>query len=118
MTAEEPTCAMCLQQKTLVRSHLIPAALYAYCRKGGHRPIRFGDGALIPTDRQTQDYLLCRECETVLNRGGEAWMGKKLATWERTFPLYDLVMKQPALIGEPDITVHSVGDGSEIRVQT
>ena len=100
-----------------MRSHLIPAALYAYCRQGDHRPISFANGVLIPSDRQTQDYLLCHDCEDILSRGGEAWMGDKLATWSRTFPLYDLVAKQPAIINESDITVHSVTDGSEISVQ-
>ena len=76
---------MCLQQKTLVRSHLIPSALYDYCWKGEHSPIKFGQGFLMPTDRELQDYLLCSKCEDVLNRGGEAWMADKFATWERTF---------------------------------
>src|ERR1700730_19425780 len=64
-------CRMCLQERVLVKSHLMPAALYDYCRKGEHRPIKVGGGFVIPTDRQTQDYLLCEDCEDVLNTGGE-----------------------------------------------
>lgn len=63
-------CKMCLQEKALVKSHLMPSALYDYCRKGEHRPIKVGGGFVIPTDRQTQDYLLCTDCEDVLNSGG------------------------------------------------
>ena len=65
-------CRMCLHEKTLVRSHLMPAALYDYCRKGEHRPIKVGGGFVMPTDRQTQDYLLCEDCEDVLNTGASA----------------------------------------------
>jgi hypothetical protein len=89
---------MCLLEKPLVSSHLMPAALYEYCRKGEHKPIRIGDGFLLPTDRQTQTHLLCYDCEDVLNRGGETWLLDKLATWERTFPLYDLLAD-----GTPDL---------------
>jgi hypothetical protein len=90
-------CKMCLESKELVRSHLMPAFLYDYCRKGEHSPLRVGGGVMFPTDRQTQDYLLCRDCEDVLNRGGEEWVSHKLATWERTFPLYEIVTKFPPI---------------------
>jgi len=89
---------MCLQMKPLVRSHLIPAAMYDYCREKEHRPIRMENGVLIATDRQTQDFLLCQECEDVLNRGGEMWIAGKLATWKKTFPLHsDLTAQAPAV---------------------
>ena len=69
--------------------------MYDYCRKGEHRPIRVGDGVLFATDRQTQVVLLCKECEDVLNRGGEMWIAKKLATPEGTFPLYSILTTHP-----------------------
>jgi hypothetical protein len=56
----------------------MPAALYNYCRKGEHRPIKLGGGFVLPTDRQSQDYLLCEGCEGVLNKGGEEWIRVKL----------------------------------------
>lgn len=109
-------CKMCHQTKDLVRSHLIPASMYDYCRRGEHRPVRLGDGALIPTDRQTQDYLLCKECEDILNKGGEHWLADKLATWERAFPLYDLMVKQPAVFDEGDVLVYAAGQNPELRI--
>jgi len=110
-------CKMCLQGKTLVSSHLMPAAMYDYCRKGEHRPIRVGGGVVIPTDRQTQDYLLCTDCEDVLNRGGEGWILDKLATWERAFPLYDLLTKVPPLFDEDGMVVYLAAQNPEIRVE-
>jgi hypothetical protein len=41
-------CKMCLEPKPLVSSHLMPAFLYDYCRKGEHGPIRIGKGFVIP----------------------------------------------------------------------
>jgi hypothetical protein len=86
---------MCLLKKPLASSHLMPAAIYGYCRTEDDKPFRVGGGFVIPTDRQTQDYLLCDDCESLLSGGGETWILDKLATWERTFPLYDLLTQQP-----------------------
>jgi hypothetical protein len=108
---------MCLEEKTLVSSHLMPAALYDYCRKGEHRPIKVGGGFLMPTDRQTQDYLLCENCEDVLNKGGEQWLLDKLATWERTFPLYDLLTKVPPLFDEDGMAVYLAAQNPDIEVK-
>jgi hypothetical protein len=110
-------CRMCLHEKTLVRSHLMPAALYDYCRKGEHGPIKVGGGFVMPTDRQTQDYLLCEDCEDVLNTGGERWILDKLATWERTFPLYDLLTKVPPFFDEDGMVVYLAGQNPEIEVE-
>lgn len=110
-------CRMCLQKTTLVSSHFLPRLLYDYCRKEEHRPIRVGDGVLIPTDRQTQDYLLCEDCEHVLSDGGEAWIGDKLATWERTFPFYDLLTKVPPLFDENGSTVYLTAQNPDIEVK-
>lgn len=110
-------CRMCLQQKALVRSHLMPAALYDYCRKGKQRPIKVGGGFVIPTDRQTQDFLLCGDCEAILNSGGERWILDKLATWERTFPLYDLLTKVPPLFDEDGMVVYLAAHNPEIKVE-
>jgi hypothetical protein len=109
-------CRMCLQEKILVKSHLMPAALYDYCRNGEHRPIKFGGGFVIPTDRQTQDYLLRDNCEDLLNNGGERWILSKLATWERTFPLYDLLTKIPPLFDEDGMVVYLAAQNPEIEV--
>ena len=87
---------MCLLEKPLASSHFMPSALYGYCHTEDNKPFRVGDGIVISTDRQTQAYLLCDECEGILNSGGETWILDKLATWERAFPLFDLLLQQPA----------------------
>lgn len=87
-------CKMCLLDKELVSSHLMPAALYDYCRNLECSPIRVGAKA-YPTDRQIETYLLCSGCEAVLNRGGETWVIPKFATMERKFPLFELLTEGP-----------------------
>jgi hypothetical protein len=82
---------MCLQEKNLVSSHLIPRKVYEYCNQEGHNPIVLTGDVLMASDRQWQYPLLCIDCETILNEGGEAWCVTKLATYEKKFPLYDLV---------------------------
>jgi hypothetical protein len=84
-------CKLCLLDKTLVRSHLMPAALYGYCRAAGTDPIKVGEGVVMPTSRQTQAHLLCQACEEVLNKNGENWVNPRLATTDGEFPLYTIV---------------------------
>jgi hypothetical protein len=110
-------CKMCLEEKVLVTGHLMPRALYEYCREGEHRPIKVGGGFVLPTDRQTQTYLLCDGCEEILNKGGEEWIADKLATWERTFLLYDLLAKLPPDFDEEGMVLYWAAKNPEIKVE-
>jgi len=65
-------CALCLETKEVVSSHLLPAALYDYCRPPGGNPIAFSTER--ETSRQMQHPLLCRQCEDLLNKKGEMWI--------------------------------------------
>jgi hypothetical protein len=111
----EGVCRMCLELKELVNSHFMPSALYDYCRDGEHRPIRVGGGLLIPTDRQTQWPLLCKDCEAVLSRGGEDWVLDKLATWERNFPLYDILNKGIPVFIEDGLAIYETMGNPEMK---
>ena len=109
---------MCLETKNVVSSHLHPAALYAYCRnEDDESPMRVGDGVVIQTDRQLQDYLLCVECEDTLNKGGEMWVNPRLATIQKTFPLYDILMKGPAAHSDEKGGLYFASLNPEIDVQ-
>jgi len=106
---------MCLLEKPLAKSHLIPAGVYKYHRKGEHRPIRIGRGIVLPTDEQTQDYLLCNDCENILSRGGETWVVGKLLTLEKKFPLYDLLTQQKSDIDADEILVYFAARNPKIK---
>jgi len=111
-------CPMCLQMKKVVSSHLHPAALYAYCRNADDEsPMRVGDGVVFQTDRQLQAYLLCLDCEDILNKGGETWVNPKLATIQKTFPLYDILMKRPAALEDETGGVYFASENPEIDVE-
>lgn len=106
---------MCLLDKELVSSHLMAAALYDYCRNPECSPIRVG-GKAYPTDKQIEAYLLCRDCETVLSQGGEAWVTPKLARMDRRFPLFELLTKQPAELSEDGADIYCAANNPEIKV--
>jgi hypothetical protein len=109
---------MCLETKNVVSSHLYPAALYPYFRNAnGESPIRVADGVVMLTDSQVQDYLLCLECEDILNKGGETWVNSKLATIQKFFPLYDLLMKVPAAFQDEKGGTYWAAQNSNIDVE-
>lgn len=95
----------------------MPAALFGYCRVKGFGPLSIVDGAVFPNDRQTQFPLLCESCEDVLNRGGESWLLPKLVTYDRKFPLYDLLTKCPTLFSEEDLAVYSTAANPEVKTE-
>jgi len=107
---------MCLLDKPLAKSHLIPAGAYKYCRKGEHRPIRISRGIVLPTDEQTQAYLLCDDCEEILNSAGERWVVSRLLSWEKKFPLYDLLTQQKADFDVDDALVYCAAKNSQIEI--
>lgn len=80
-------CKLCLLVKPLQDSHLIPAAAYAHLRdtETGRNPafVRWNpDGQnhkMIESSRQIHDYVLCHDCEQLLNSCGEQWVLRRLA---------------------------------------
>jgi hypothetical protein len=97
-------CKLCLEEKDLVRSHLMPHALYDLMRNEESEPIRFTSEYAMATSRQTRDHLLCLGCEDILNNGGETWVLPKLATMAGEFPFYDIVKSTSPMWEEPDMT--------------
>lgn len=109
-------CKMCRLNKELARSHLVPRKAHEYCNREGHNPIVLAGGVLMASDRQMQYPLLCFECEQVLNAGGEDWCVDKLATFEKTFPLYSLVAKGRPVSADAT-TIYFVSDVPEVETQ-
>lgn len=84
-------CKLCLEQKDLQNSHLIPAAMYRYIRDPSTKnpnPVIGGRKVAAPSSRQVSDYLLGKECEDLFNKNGE----KQVLKWVwngKNFPLAD-----------------------------
>lgn len=110
-------CKLCVQKNVLESSHLMPRRLYEYCQAPGFDPIRVTSEMVLPTSRQTQDYLLCKECENILNKGGEGWITPKLATFDKQFPLYDLLIAVPPVFAESDYQVYYASMNPKIDTQ-
>src|SRR5258708_19938772 len=72
-------CKMCLNLKELQDSHLLSAAVYKKIRSVypsnpdnlNPDPIAVTCGKARQTSKQTTDYLLCSDCEGILDRTGE-----------------------------------------------
>lgn len=91
----------------------MPSALYDYLRRPDFKPVRVAHGIVMTSDRQDQDYLLCLDCENILNKGGESWINSKLCTMERNFPLYELLVQLPNF-ADSDIALYYLPDNSVI----
>jgi hypothetical protein len=72
------TCPLCLNERELCYSHLLPAATFKALRdkkKQNPNPIRFSEhGKAYTSSKPVIDYLLCYECEQRLHVGGEDWV--------------------------------------------
>jgi hypothetical protein len=107
-------CKMCLNVKQLQDSHLLPASVYKKLRRvhlsdadnPNPDPIAVTFRKARQTSKQTTDYLLCSDCEGILDRMGEKHVLPLLAT-EVGFPLYDLLKRIPPEIEEPDLVIYS-----------
>ena len=66
------TCRLCLQERRLVQSHLLPKALYRLLRDPSRRDPNPVDAARQRTSsRQIVDRFLCSDCELLVSRFGE-----------------------------------------------
>jgi len=110
---------MCLQPRQLQSSHLIPKALYKNVNHPEHKPVALRGDFLLPTDRQTQAYLLCRHCEDILNKGGEMWIGNKLFSPEGGgFPLYEMLLAEGILEhSERGLSVYSTVKSPQLQAE-
>lgn len=107
-------CKLCLLEKALCESHLMPKGLYRFCRVADCDPVLITNKIMRPTSRQTKRYLLCEGCEQLLNRNGEDWVLPKLATIEGEFPFYSLLQKQNPLFDEPNAIAYAVSNNADI----
>jgi len=72
-------CALCLKEKLLCDSHLIPASIMRLIRSQHLRnpnPVVVSDTLHYTTSKPCMDYLSCEECERRFSRLGEQWVAK------------------------------------------
>src|ERR1700730_2748482 len=100
-------CKLCLQDKDLCDSHLLPKSLYALLKSKKKDPVMVTSEVARHTSRQVKHYLLCSDCEDILTRGGETWLLPLLATIEGNFPLFDIIARIRPEVDEPDIKAYA-----------
>jgi hypothetical protein len=82
-------CRLCLNERQLQDSHLLPRAMYKIMRGDGPNPdpLVVTPGSTVVTSRQVKDYLLCLECEDRFSKNGERWVSANCFQADGSFPL-------------------------------
>lgn len=93
MSAVVDTCRLCLEERELQESHVIPK--WAYKRARDERftnpnPIIVSDGVAVQHSKQVKEFMLCVECEHKFGRRENYVAGITYQRDERA-PLLDLV---------------------------
>jgi hypothetical protein len=107
-------CPMCGITTDVLSSHLIPAALYKECRLPGGFPIVFNSKLVYESSRQMQVPLLCKDCEEILNKGGENWLIPLFAKEDHSFRFYDLLTSIPPAMVVDDTRVYFAAQNPQI----
>lgn len=114
---KKPTrCPLCLEDKQVVSTHLIPQAMYDYCRTGDSEPVLMTSKIVMQTSRQVQHRLLCGDCEDALNKGGETWLLPLLATIDGRFPLLDIIERFEPDVPDGDLRAYAASRNPAIEI--
>jgi hypothetical protein len=111
-------CKLCLLEKRLCRSHLIPRAVYALCRAQkapNPNPMMVTHKLALQTSRQAQWPLLCFECEQLLREKGEDWVLPQLAQYGDIFPFGETLKASPYFFIEPDVAAYALDGHPTLR---
>jgi hypothetical protein len=111
-------CKLCLLDKDLQESHLMPRALYKRTRrpgaKGNRDPVLITKASNKPSSYQIKDCVLCRDCEDLFNRGGEDYAMRLVADPVGNFPLLETLEKIKPTMEHSLWRAYSVADTPDI----
>lgn len=115
------SCALCLQEAELQRSHLLPKSLYRRLSDAGDGPpvlsvkhSESGKAISVQTSKQVVGWQLCAACERRLNRHGEGMVIAELSDGRGRFPLLDRVKTLQVLGGDARVGAYSLSDFSKL----
>jgi hypothetical protein len=107
-------CKLCLHDKELQGSHLMPRALYRMARgsgsKGNQDPHVLTAKENKSTSYQLRDYVLCRQCEQLFSENGEVYVMRLVTKRNGQFPLLDMLNAIPTQLKMPKWTAYSAAD--------
>jgi hypothetical protein len=84
-------CKLCLNERHLQKSHLVPRAYYKLLRTPGAddpNPITADAETTRTSQEQLAKHLLCASCEDLLNKNGERWVLLNNYRLDGPSPLY------------------------------
>jgi hypothetical protein len=101
-------CKLCLKEKPLQKSHLIPAAAYqGLVQVPNTNPVLSTfdsdtqEHRMIETSQQMKEYLLCWDCEQLLREKGEDWILGRVARNGNASPLFATLSQRTPFQVEP-----------------
>lgn len=109
-------CRLCLQTKEIVKSHLIPRAIFERFKTGDLDPVMLTSEVVMPTSRQLQHPLLCSRCENRLNREGENWLLPLLARDDGRFSFYDILSEAPPVSEDRNLRIYATAENHRVKV--
>lgn len=104
MSSTTTACALCLQTKSLLESHFIPAAIYKnLIDPTGTIKNMIATNLSVASEesKQIKQSLLCQDCEIRFQQGGEHWVLSRRLMPDGTFALRDLLL-QTTPVGTKD----------------
>lgn len=107
-------CKLCLQEKDLQKSHLMPRALYVKARgsgsTGNQDPFVMNIEGGKQSSYQTKDYVLCSQCEGRMNRNGEKYVMGLVTKRNGKFPLLEALSSVKPTVKGPVWEMYSAVD--------
>jgi hypothetical protein len=111
-------CKLCLQDKDLQESHLLPRALYRMSRGAGRKGNQ-DPHVLRRTEQKSSSFqvkapLFCRECEQRLSTNGENYVMPMVTQKDGRFPLLEILTAAAARSKTPAYRGYSKMETPEI----
>jgi hypothetical protein len=108
--AAQGTCQLCLQERELRSSHLIPKSSYRLLRNEGFsnpNPFIHGVEHSVQTSKQAQQYLLCSDCEQLFSKRGEAWVMSHCWRSVGDFPIQQILFRSTPIIANDELKIYA-----------
>lgn len=103
-------CRLCLQQRELRSSHLIPKSMYKLLRSdesSNPNPFIHGADRSLQTSKQAQQHLLCHDCEQRFSKRGEAWVMSHCWRSVEEFRIQQILLKSNPIIENDALKVYA-----------
>jgi hypothetical protein len=97
----------------------MPAGIYSIVRNGPHpeeHPVLITKGASVATSAQARAHMLCAECESRFDKGGEEWVIENCWHDDAAFPLRTALLRQTPFVDEPGFRAYEARNVSGVEL--